>query len=134
MCDLDHFKSVNDTYGHPFGDQVLQKVSAILKDAVRSVDLAARYGGEEFAMILEDCDTRGGHQLAERIREKIEGLTFWHDDHPVKVTISLGVATFPATAAEKSELIEHADQALYQAKRSGRNKVVAWSPNSSGEA
>lgn len=127
MGDLDHFKSINDSYGHPFGDHVLQKVSAVFADTVRTVDLAARYGGEEFALLLENCDAEGGHMLAERIREKIQNLGLIFEDQPLTVTISTGIAVFPENGTEKPQLIERADRALYQAKRDGRNQTVVWS-------
>jgi two-component system cell cycle response regulator len=127
MGDLDHFKNINDKFGHPFGDHVLQKVAAVLADTVRTVDLAARYGGEEFALLLENCDAEGGHMLAERIREKIQQLDLIHEDQPLTVTISTGIAVFPANGTEKTLLVERADRALYQAKREGRNQTVVWS-------
>jgi diguanylate cyclase (GGDEF)-like protein len=127
MGDLDHFKNINDSFGHPFGDHVLQKVAAVLADTVRTVDIAARYGGEEFALLLENCDGEGGHMLAERIREKIQHLDLIHEDQPVVVTISTGIAVFPENGNEKPLLIERADRALYQAKREGRNQTVVWS-------
>ena len=127
MGDLDHFKNINDSFGHPFGDHVLQKVAAVLADTVRTVDIAARYGGEEFALLLENCDAEGGHMLAERIREKIQHLDLINEDQPVVVTISTGIAVFPENGTEKPLLVERADRALYQAKREGRNQTVVWS-------
>jgi diguanylate cyclase (GGDEF)-like protein len=126
LCDIDHFKKVNDTYGHPFGDKVLRRVSQVLAGTVRSVDLVARYGGEEFAIVLEDSDEKGGSMLAERIRHEVEMLSFAHNNEVVKVTISLGLASFPKQGTEKVDLISRADQALYQAKQQGRNRLVVW--------
>jgi diguanylate cyclase (GGDEF)-like protein len=127
MGDLDHFKNINDRYGHPYGDHVLQKVSAVLADTVRTVDLAARYGGEEFALVLENCDAEGGHMLAERIREKIQQLGLVCGDQPLTVTISTGIAVFPDNGTAKELLVDRADRALYQAKNDGRNQTVVWS-------
>ncbi len=132
LCDIDHFKKVNDTYGHPFGDLVLKEVAGVLQNAVRAVDLAARYGGEEFALVLEDCREKGGLQLAERIREEIAKLEFRHQGRLVQVSMSLGLAAFPKHGSEKTDLVSRADQALYQAKQSGRNRVIIWDESFSG--
>ncbi|MEN8142040.1 MAG: sensor domain-containing diguanylate cyclase [Thermodesulfobacteriota bacterium] len=126
MGDLDHFKKVNDNFGHPFGDHVLQKVAAVLAETVRTVDLAARYGGEEFALLLENCDADGGHVLAERIRNKIENLNLVCQEKPLTVTISIGISVFPENGSEKSVLIDRADKSLYKAKKTGRNQTVVW--------
>lgn len=127
MGDLDHFKQINDTHGHPFGDLVLREVAKIITEAVRTVDLAARYGGEEFAMVLENCDATGGHQLAERIRESIAALSLPCDEgENVHPTISLGLTIFPEDGNAKDLLIERADQAQYRAKHRGRNRTVLW--------
>ncbi|MBU0482907.1 MAG: diguanylate cyclase [Proteobacteria bacterium] len=127
LCDIDHFKLVNDTYGHPFGDQVLQEVAKVLIDAVRNIDLPARYGGEEFAIILEDSEMKGGRQMAERIRQDIENMTLRHGNEEIKITMSLGLSLFPNDGNNKAMLIDRADQALYHAKENGRNQTVAWS-------
>lgn len=127
LCDIDHFKGINDTFGHPFGDHVLQEVAATLGDSVRKVDLAARYGGEEFTMILEDSGIDGGMKLAERVRGLVESLGITLNGEAVKVTISMGLAAYPADGEDKNQLISNADQALYHAKRAGRNRVQAWS-------
>ena len=126
LCDIDHFKNVNDTYGHPFGDEVLKAVAGVLLQAVRNVDLAARYGGEEFALVLEDSNEKGGIKTAERIRKEIEALTFNHNGDTVQVTISLGLAIYPRDGEDKATLISRADQALYRAKQQGRNQVMVW--------
>ena len=127
LCDIDHFKRVNDTFGHPFGDLVLKQVAGVLAESVRQVDLAARYGGEEFAILLEDCDEKGGHRLAERIRQTVGALPLSCERVTVAVTLSVGLASYPADGAEKKDLIARADQALYRAKKEGRNRTVAWS-------
>lgn len=127
MGDLDHFKQINDAHGHPFGDLVLREVAKIMGETVRSVDLAARYGGEEFALVLENCDATGGHQLAERIRESIAALALpCEEGEEVHPTISLGLAVYPEDGGDKDQLIERADQALYRAKHRGRNRTVLW--------
>lgn len=124
MTDIDHFKKVNDTYGHSTGDEVLKAVAHVLRDSLRKVDIGARYGGEEFAVVLEDTTTEDAVRLAERIRERVEALSFDTDQGPFSVTLSLGVATWPRDGAGLDELIDAADQALYRAKRGGRNQVV----------
>jgi len=129
MLDVDHFKSVNDTYGHPVGDQVLQKLAELLAGSVRdTVDMAARYGGEEFTVLLENTSHEGAVNLAERLREALAAETFVHVEGsntiPFRVTMSLGVAT-SGEGGEPAELVERADQALYAAKEGGRNQVVS---------
>ena len=124
LTDIDHFKSVNDTYGHPMGDQVLKGVARILKEQARDTDIVARYGGEEFAIVMPETDAKGAHAIAERIRERLLKEVFQTEQGPLKVTISLGVATFPDVGAEKHQLIDLADQCLYFAKRHGRNQSV----------
>ena len=126
LCDIDFFKSINDTYGHPFGDQVLQGVARVLAEAVRKEDLAARYGGEEFAIILENSDKHGARQMADRIRADIAALSPRYGSDEVNVTISLGIAGYPVDGEDKATLIEKADQALYTAKDQGRNRTVVY--------
>jgi diguanylate cyclase (GGDEF)-like protein len=101
-------------------------VADILRRAVRSVDLAARYGGEEFALVLEGSGEQGGLQMAERIRREIENMVLQSENGPVRVTLSLGLAVYPGHGADKERLISRADQALYRAKKQGRNRVVLW--------
>lgn len=128
MCDIDHFKAYNDHYGHLQGDECLKKVAAALKDSVkRQGDLLARYGGEEFVIILPNTDITGAEKIAETLRANVEGLEIPHLFSPVtpKVTISLGAAVRYASPTVLPErLIEAADQALYQAKQTGRNRLV----------
>ncbi|MFZ5443491.1 MAG: diguanylate cyclase [Myxococcota bacterium] len=124
LTDIDHFKSVNDTYGHPTGDAVLKGVAKILKDQARDTDIVARYGGEEFAIIMPETDAQGAKIIAERIRERIMKEVFQTEQGPLKVTLSLGIATFPESSMEKHQLIDLADQCLYYAKRHGRNQSV----------
>ena len=128
LMDIDHFKRLNDTYGHPFGDEVLKQVAAVLGSAARKVDLAARYGGEEFALLIEDADLPSSRMIAERVRAEVEALRFQHDSMgEVSVTISMGIACYPEHGQTKDELVANADQALYLAKQSGRNRVCDWS-------
>lgn len=123
MFDIDHFKRVNDTYGHPVGDLVIQRVAAVAKALVRDADIIGRYGGEEFAILLPGTDKAGGAILAERLRVAIEAEEVFHEGGRVPFTISLGVADLNSPAKEYKELIEWADQALYASKKGGRNRV-----------
>jgi diguanylate cyclase (GGDEF)-like protein len=125
LTDIDHFKSVNDTYGHPVGDVVLKGVAKILQKEARTTDVAARYGGEEFALVMPETDLAGALEAAERIRVKAGEALFRTEQGDVKVTISIGIATFPADARAKAQLVEVADAGLYHAKRHGRNQSVA---------
>jgi diguanylate cyclase (GGDEF)-like protein len=127
LTDIDKFKSVNDTYGHPVGDAVLRRVGKVLQDQVRKVDHVARYGGEEFAMVLEETDGRGAHLFCERVRQEVAAQLMSSDKGSFRVTISLGIATYPLDGKEKEMLVERADQALYGAKEGGRNRTVVYS-------
>jgi diguanylate cyclase (GGDEF)-like protein len=125
MLDVDHFKSINDTYGHPAGDAVLVQVARAALDSLRKEDVFARYGGEEFAVICRGLDVPRARQLAERLRAAVSSTRTVHEGHTLAVTASLGVAGRLEVGAETpAELIASADQALYEAKRSGRNRVV----------
>jgi diguanylate cyclase (GGDEF)-like protein len=126
LTDIDHFKKVNDTYGHPTGDEVLRRVAAILKASARKIDIVARYGGEEFAIVLEGTDRAGARQLAERIRQEVSQQTFASPKGSFQATLSIGVAGYPDDAREKAEIIARADQSLYAAKHGGRNRTVCW--------
>jgi diguanylate cyclase (GGDEF)-like protein len=126
LCDIDHFKSVNDTYGHPVGDVVLKRVAKVLASSVRAVDMVARYGGEEFAVVLEETTTDGALLLAERIRSEVESLEFQSEQGAFQCTLSLGLAVYPQHGAHKQLLVEHADQALYAAKEGGRNRAILY--------
>jgi diguanylate cyclase (GGDEF)-like protein len=125
LCDIDHFKSVNDTYGHPVGDVVLRGVARTLAKEARTTDVVARYGGEEFAIVMPETDAEGALVIAERIRERVAKLVFETEQGPLRVTISLGVATYPEDGAKKAALVERADACLYHAKRHGRNRSVS---------
>ena len=126
LCDIDYFKKVNDTYGHPVGDVVLKKVARVLKASARGTDIVARYGGEEFAILMEEADGRAAVATAERIRESIKQEVFHSEIGSFSCTMSLGVATFPEDATAKGRLTVCADEALYAAKHGGRDQVVRW--------
>ncbi|MCU7553008.1 GGDEF domain-containing protein [Alteromonas sp. ASW11-19] len=122
MLDIDHFKAVNDTYGHQAGDKVIQALAQVVKNSVRETDLAGRYGGEEFAVILTDSSLDNATKVAERIREQAEALTVEHDGQHIRFTVSLGLAEFNQQHPSSLAWLELADQALYAAKQNGRNQ------------
>lgn len=133
MIDVDHFKSVNDSYGHPVGDQVLMALARLLRQQLRTSDVVGRYGGEEFAVILADVDAAAGVRILDGLREDFAKLRFRAGAVEFAATFSSGVAAFPAFATAQS-LCEAADRALYEGKRAGRNRVVAAEPNAEGTA
>ncbi|MBI4347675.1 MAG: GGDEF domain-containing protein [Elusimicrobia bacterium] len=124
MCDVDHFKKYNDTYGHQAGDMLLQKVAQILSNHARPVDFVARYGGEEFAIIIPGIVRSQAVEFANRIRAKVENEPFVFQGQQTRVTQSYGVASFPQDATTPSQLVKAADERLYHAKHNGRNQVV----------
>jgi two-component system cell cycle response regulator len=125
MMDLDRFKSINDTYGHPTGDVILYETAQILKDTAREIDMPGRYGGEEFIAILPGTEEESAAAFAERIRHAVESHIFRDGATEVRMTVSCGVAAFPAAGISEPEaLLKAADEALYQAKHGGRNQVV----------
>jgi len=125
MLDLDHFKHVNDSYGHMLGDLVLERVGGIVRHAVRDADAACRFGGEELAVVLPETAREGGYAVAERIRHRVEQAFQGRpvDGHDIAMTISAGLATFPDDGLHADELLARADEALYGAKHAGRNRV-----------
>jgi diguanylate cyclase (GGDEF)-like protein len=127
MLDLDHFKKLNDTYGHPAGDAALKRTAATLKRLLRRGDVAARYGGEEFVMILDDSTEAGACTTAERVREAIKCDAFTFEGAQLEVTASLGLALWPADGRSEEALVASADRALYAAKEGGRDRLVAAS-------
>ncbi|RME46506.1 MAG: diguanylate cyclase, partial [Chloroflexi bacterium] len=129
MLDLDHFKLVNDTYGHHIGDQVLAELAACCRQVLRDVDLLGRYGGEEFVFLLPETGVAAAEPVAERLRRHVERSLMNTDRGPISITISLGVAQLDETCPDLETLLEHADQALYVAKRSGRNQARVWQAN-----
>ena len=127
LVDIDHFKKVNDTFGHSDGDQVLVKIGSLLKSSVRKKDTVARYGGEEFIVMLPEANLEVASMIAERIRRLVESTPFDLGAARLNVSVSLGIANFPVHGARsKDELIRMADQALYDAKREGRNRVCIF--------
>jgi two-component system, cell cycle response regulator len=135
MMDIDHFKEVNDTFGHLVGSETLEEVGAVIKKTLRAGDVGARFGGEEFAAFLLDADYAQGIVAAERVRLAIERHEFSavrrgspEEARSHRITISLGVASFPDDGRDPIQLVELADSALYRAKRSGRNRVCTYSP------
>ncbi len=131
MVDIDHFKKINDTFGHTEGDQILHKISSLLKTSVRKKDTVARYGGEEFIIILPEAGLEESFIIAERIRRLVENTSFEAGQAQINLTLSLGISNFPSHRAKsKEELVKMADQALYDAKRGGRNKVCIYAGRS----
>ncbi len=122
LVDIDHFKKINDQYGHNIGDLVLQQLAANIRETIRKTDVLIRMGGEEFALFLPNTSLQEALLLAERIRKQIQELRVEYRDHIIPITISLGVTEYKSESLE--DLIEKADQALYQAKSNGRNSVV----------
>src|SRR5437588_5593943 len=129
MVDIDHFKQLNDRYGHHAGDQVLRDVSSILVRDMREVDTVARYGGEEFVIILPETSQPGALFVAQRLRKAVEQSRFFAGSPQAveSLTISIGIAIFDQDASFKRDLIENADAALYAAKKQGRNQVMKYS-------
>lgn len=134
VCDIDHFKRVNDTYGHDIGDQVIKGFADVMRRVKRDIDVVARIGGEEFVFLCEETGDKGALQLAERIRGELEAARFATELGELQVTSSVGVATFPAAGQEWESLFKCADEALYASKRGGRNRVTLWTPKLSGVA
>lgn len=126
MIDIDHFKYINDTCGHQFGDKVLVEISTTFKDSLRRTDYISRYGGEEFILILPETDKENAYIPLERIRQKIESTSVSLDNKSIKVTVSIGIASFTKNLNDSGELVKNADTALYKAKQNGRNKVVIF--------
>jgi two-component system, cell cycle response regulator len=127
LTDIDYFKKVNDTYGHPVGDSVLKGVADKIRQTVRNIDIPARYGGEEFAVVLLGTDAKGAMNMAERLRKAVMNKKFSAEDNIFHVTVSIGISTYPDSREEGKEgFIERADKALYHAKKTGRNRSVPW--------
>lgn len=126
MCDIDHFKYFNDHYGHLVGDALLKEVSGVFKGAIRQVDFIGRYGGEELAVVFVETDEQQALLAAERIRQTVESRKIRIYDEELKITTSIGIASFPDGGSDAQTLIEQADSALYLAKEKGRNKVCVY--------
>jgi diguanylate cyclase (GGDEF)-like protein len=127
MLDLDHFKRVNDTYGHDAGDRVLTAAAELLKTQIRASDIACRYGGEEFALVLPDAGLAAAQTRAENIRAALKELRPEHRGNVLRVTASLGVAVFPEHGETMDELVAASDEALYAAKKAGRDRIATAS-------
>ena len=126
LFDIDHFKAVNDRFGHPAGDVVLRQVAKTVQAIIRSADVLARYGGEEFAIIMRNTPAETAVRAAERVRTAVEALISVHDERHINVTISIGLASvIGADAPTAKQLIQQADEHLYRAKRNGRNRIEA---------
>ncbi|MFH1539493.1 MAG: diguanylate cyclase [bacterium] len=135
MLDIDHFKDVNDSCGHQFGDTVLKAISGILRRSVRDIDLVGRYGGEEFVMILPETQKKNSRIVAERIRAKVEEQCFNSGSGERRITVSIGISGYPDDNIQtRLDLIAKADSALYDAKNKGRNRVCLYSPREEDEA
>lgn len=126
MFDIDHFKKVNDNYGHQAGDEVIRATSQALRDCKRASDIAGRYGGEEFGVILIGSDAENSLTFTERLRETIEAMTIVHGDAKIRFTISLGIAGLNGDMKDYKQWIEASDKALYHAKETGRNRSVVY--------
>ena len=130
LFDIDHFKKVNDTHGHPAGDHVLAEISTLLTGALRAEDVFARYGGEEFAVICRGSDTSQAQVVGERLRKAVEGHRFVYEGTHIPVTISVGIAVLPNPAVkDANDIVGFADQALYKSKHGGRNRVTVYTPD-----
>ena len=125
MIDIDDFKKINDTYGHQTGDEALKFVAFKIMSSIRENDIAARYGGEEFTIILPETDSQNAFLVAERIREAIANEVLEIDANQIKITASIGIATFPDDANDWEDLIKKADERLYKAKKAGKNIVIS---------
>jgi diguanylate cyclase (GGDEF)-like protein len=123
FLDIDHFKEINDRYGHAFGDKVLQRIVGLARGQVRPPDIIGRYGGEEFAIGLVECSREGALRIAERIRLRIAESSIVWEQNVASVTVSIGVAMLTPEVDRVETLIDHADRALYEAKAGGRNRV-----------
>jgi diguanylate cyclase (GGDEF)-like protein len=128
MLDLDHFKSINDTHGHPFGDEVLRRMGQLLTDTCRTEDIACRYGGEEFVILTPGMERHAATALAERLRRAVESLDMQSGGNKVYLTCSFGIAEVDTGMHASADLVHRADMALYEAKRAGRNRVVCLPP------
>jgi len=128
MVDIDKFKDFNDKYGHLVGDAILREVSRTIKETIRQIDFVGRYGGEELSVILVETDKEQARFAAERLRQAVEAKNIRVYDEELKVTISIGIATFSRGSETADKLIESADKALYAAKQAGRNRVCAYTP------
>ncbi|MCC5015422.1 MULTISPECIES: diguanylate cyclase [unclassified Legionella] len=126
MVDIDNFKAINDSFGHEIGDYVLSRLGNLLPSLVREGDLACRYGGEEFLIVIPNCDPKNAKLFAEKIRNKVSRMRIVIEERVSNIAISLGVAIYPSDGSSLKELVDAADQALYAAKRQGKNKTIIF--------
>ena len=126
MVDIDRFKEYNDRYGHLVGDVLLKEVAKTIKESLRQIDLVGRYGGEEFIIILTETDQEGSIFAAERIRKSVQDKSIRAYDEVLKVTISIGISSYPKHGRDGNGLVEKADHALYRAKETGRNRIYVY--------
>ena len=126
MLDIDHFKRINDTYGHAVGDQAIKALAGVIKTHVRNADIAGRYGGEEFGVVLLDTGVEGARLLAERLREAVEAMRLDVLGTPVAFTISIGLTDLSVPLGNHEQMIQQADKALYESKHAGRNRVTSF--------
>jgi diguanylate cyclase (GGDEF)-like protein len=126
MMDIDHFKNVNDNYGHSLGDKVLQVIAELLKDIVREIDIVARIGGEEFAFVLPETGEDEAVNLAERLRLEIAETRVVHEEKQIKITASFGVSSHRVENETLEKMLTMADDALFIAKKKGRNQVKTY--------
>lgn len=126
MFDIDHFKKINDTFGHQAGDKVIQHLARLLMQSIRTTDVAGRYGGEEFVVLLPGVDNVGARLFAERLRKRVEALQVEHEGQVISFTISLGISDMSGKPETHEQLIREADQALYDSKHNGRNRVTVY--------
>lgn len=125
ICDVDHFKSVNDTFGHPIGDMVLRRVAEVMRRSTRTSEMVARYGGEEFVFLIPETTLAGAVALMERIRQTVKSEEVETGKGPVRITASFGVALLEDADSDLDQTLRRADRALYEAKDGGRDRVVA---------
>ncbi len=130
LMDMDHFKEINDTYGHQAGDQALREVAKLILSHIRKSDIACRYGGEEFMLILPETDAQDALRKAEDLREEISGTQMEFHGRNFRITVSIGIAIYPDHGVNNDQILSRADESLYQAKKSGRNKVILYSDKS----
>ncbi|WP_413043735.1 diguanylate cyclase [Pseudomonas sp. YJ42] len=126
MFDIDHFKRINDSYGHQAGDAVIQRAAELIRQSMRDADIAGRYGGEEFVVLLPDTDSEGAVTFAERLRQSIEAHEVIHEGRSIHFTVSLGIADLSQPTSGYAQLIERADSAMYMSKSAGRNQVSLY--------
>jgi diguanylate cyclase (GGDEF)-like protein len=133
MLDVDHFKRINDTHGHQAGDAVLKALAKVLEKLVRSEDILCRYGGEEFVVVMPGAPLPVIRKRADMIRRGFQESRVLHQEKEISATLSIGIAMYPAQGSDADDVLAHADRALYQAKKRGRNRVVTWQPATAAE-